>query len=162
MRLELGQSLCAGKLMFLPQNLYLYYASYTQIVLLFIVFADELYPLLPYLLRHYPGEEATHDNPKWIYNYRHGKCSWERSWYHGQNIQDLFRKVQFTPEHMEFLTTTSYHFLRNDSCKLVSWKMLLHKDWKICQIWRILPRIPHYSDDSSIIRDRGTFKAWMS
>lgn len=162
MRLELGQSLCAGKLMFLPQNLYLYYASYTQIVLPFIVFADELYPLLPYLLRHYPGEEATHDNPKWIYNYRHGKM---RSVVESAlGIMAKIFRIYFEKLNLHL---NIWNFLQQ--LRTISYEMI-HANWWVGRCYCI--RIERFSKYGGYYRgyhttrmtppSSGTFKTWIS
>lgn len=67
---QLGKKLISGKLG-IPQNKAL---PGTDKVLPHVIVGDEAFPLLPNLMRPYPGIQSLNDEAKKIYNYRHSRA----------------------------------------------------------------------------------------
>ncbi|KAJ8946641.1 hypothetical protein NQ314_008813 [Rhamnusium bicolor] len=114
---QLGKKLHARKLN-LPENKPL---PHTNIVLPHVIVADEAFPLLPNLMRPYPGSQTHNNEANKIYNYRHSarRVSENAFGILSKKFRIFFKKFNISPDHLDVITlacTALHNFLRNDSC----------------------------------------------
>lgn len=115
---QLGKSL-QTKTLNIPEDKFL---PETNIALPNVFVGDEAFPLLPNLMRPYPGAQAANEEAKRIYNYRHSRARRVSENAFGimtKKFRIFYKKFNISPEHLDIITlacTALHNFLRNDSC----------------------------------------------
>lgn len=87
-----------------------------------MIVADDVFPLLPNIMRPYPGSQTHNNEVNKIYNYRHSRARRVSNNVFGilsEKFRIFFKKFNISPDHLDVITlacTALHNFLRNDSC----------------------------------------------
>lgn len=115
---RLGKKLMSKKINFPPPKL----LPQTNSMMPHVIVGDEAFPLLPNVMRPYPGPQMQNNEAVKIYNYRHSRARRTSENAFGiltKKFRIFLKKINISPEHLDVITlatTVLHNFLKNDSC----------------------------------------------